>query len=359
MNGRIALAALLLIAAVGGCQSKDDKVAGLAQALTGEDGQALIAAMKELEAMGADAVEPLVSVIRTTDNGAIQFNGLSVLSRIVKEHPEAQTAIDELLDSKPDLGSSAMALGLRRIVPPKAKRPEPPVEPVQPERPAEDPALKEGETLAQWVERNAKSVTTPEMPQFDDVPPEAIELKDRGLKLAFDQNRLPDGVKLIEQALALDPRIPDAYNALYLHYAAGLKDPDAAIAWLTKGVEACPTAGGIHFDLGNAYSDAGRHDDAAAAFKQSISLRFSNASVWFNLANAYGRGGKPADAVPCYRQALELDATHDRAHRNLIIALHQSNDRPAGLKEARLYLERYPTGERAAWAREAIRRLSD
>ena len=315
--------------------------------------------MKKLEAMGADAVQPLVAAIRASDNGQLHFNALSVLSRIVQDHPETQTAVDELLDSMPELTDSAMALDLRPAVSAKAKLPEAPAKADELGSPAKSPTLKRGETLAQWVERNGKSVASPKMPEFDDVPAEAVELKDRGLKLAFESNRLPDGVKLIEQALAIDPRLPDAYNALFLHYSAGLKDQDSAIAWLTKGTEACPTAGGIYFDLGNAYSEADRHVDAAAAFKRTIDLGFVNASVWFNLANAYARNSKPVDAVPCYRRALELDATHDRAHRNLIIALYESKNRSAGLEEARAYLERHPTGEKAAWGREAVRRLSD
>ena len=362
MNRRMTLTALLLlVAVVAGCQSKADKeakAAKLVSHLTGDDMPAIGVAMGELVAMGSAAVQPLVAAIRTSGSEQLKFNALSVLSRIVKEHPEAQADIDGLLDSNPELADGAMALGLRRAVPAKPEQRETPVEADRRESEVDESLLKEGETFAQWVQRNGKSVTTAQMPEFDDVPAEAIELKDRGLRLAHEENNLAGGVKLIEQALAIDPRLPDAYNALFLYYSAGVQDQDAAIAWLTKGVDACPTAAGIHFDLGNAYSEAKRHADAATAFKRSISLGFSNASVWYNLGNAYARAGNPADAVPCYRRAVELDADHDRAHRNLILALYESNDRPAGLEEARAYLERYNTGERAAWAREAIRRLS-
>jgi tetratricopeptide (TPR) repeat protein len=349
MNRRHILTGLLLIAAMGGCESKADKTAKLIADLGDADQQVIFKAMAELEELGADAVEPLVLAIGTSDDRMVQFNGLSVLGGIAQKHPEAQTAIDALLSSKPELVKTARAMGINVAAA---------AAPKQRESPAEDPLLKEGETLGQWVERKAISVTTAETPQFEGVPAEAIELKDRGLKLVFEENRLPDGVKLIEQALAIDPRLPDAYNALLLYYSLGLKDHDAGIAWMTKGVAACPTVAGRHFDLGSAYSQAGRHTDAAAAFTQAIELGINNASVWYNLGNAHARGGKPAEAVPHYRQALERDADHRRARQNLISALYKSGDPSAALKEAGAYLERYPTGENAAWANEAIRRLS-
>ncbi|HEY3377336.1 MAG TPA: tetratricopeptide repeat protein, partial [Armatimonadota bacterium] len=66
------------------------------------------------------------------------------------------------------------------------------------------------------------------------------------------------------------------------------------------------------FDLGDAYADDDRHEQAVAAYYAVIRLEQSCASAYFNLGNAYRKLRQYEDALEAYRQA-DLLAPDDAA----------------------------------------------
>jgi len=75
--------------------------------------------------------------------------------------------------------------------------------------------------------------------------------------------------------------------------------------------------------LGNAYMQAGRYADAAAAYARSIAAAPGNARAHNNLAVAFAEQRLFDRAIPSYRQAVRLDPGHAEAHYNLGNALRE------------------------------------
>ncbi|MCX8067152.1 MAG: tetratricopeptide repeat protein, partial [Anaerolineae bacterium] len=64
---------------------------------------------------------------------------------------------------------------------------------------------------------------------------------------------------------------------------------------------------GFWNNLGNAYSDLGRHEEAIEAYRQAIELDPKLAAPWNNMGYVYSRLGRYEEAAEAYRRAIELD----------------------------------------------------
>jgi S1-C subfamily serine protease len=71
------------------------------------------------------------------------------------------------------------------------------------------------------------------------------------------------------------------------------------------------------FNLGYAYSSAGRKTDAVNAYKEAIKIKPKLINAHFNLGNVYGRLGRNKEAIESYKQALRLKPNYAAAHNNL------------------------------------------
>ena len=69
--------------------------------------------------------------------------------------------------------------------------------------------------------------------------------------------------------------------------------------------------------LGNALVEAGRLDEAVAAYRAALALRPDHGPTHYNLGNALLRLGQPEAAEASYRQALHFDPGHVGTHNNL------------------------------------------
>src|SRR5207249_3782361 len=76
-----------------------------------------------------------------------------------------------------------------------------------------------------------------------------------------------------------------------------------------------------HSNLGNAFKDQGKLDDAVACCRRALELRPDYAEARYNLGIAFGDQGKLDDAVACYRRALQLKPELVRAHSSLLMTL--------------------------------------
>ncbi len=78
-------------------------------------------------------------------------------------------------------------------------------------------------------------------------------------------------------------------------------------AVLERAVELTPDGAGSHNDLGFAYLQLGRYEQAAVAFGEAIHLDPGSGRAYFNLGLALEKLGHREDAVLCIQRAMELD----------------------------------------------------
>ena len=164
---------------------------------------------------------------------------------------------------------------------------------------------------------------------------------------------------LYEQALAIEPRHPDALHLLGV-VALQSGNPAAAVELLEKAVSVQPRAPAYHSNLACAYLGLKRGEDALASFRRAAALeprdpdlqvaignclailgRFAeaesefrkvaqthpgNALAWFNLASAVRDQGRLDEARDLFLKAIELAPRMAEAHNNLGIVLHCLND---------------------------------
>ncbi len=164
----------------------------------------------------------------------------------------------------------------------------------------------------------------------------------------------------LEQALARDPRMPEAYGALYLFYVTMQRDVGKAVAHLESGVKHCPQSPGVRTHLGNAYSAAGRPGEAIEQFNAALKMSpatVAQASLNYNIGNQQQKLGDLPGAMASWRAALKADDKHFNARRNLAIGHYQSGSRDAARKEAERLIEQDPNGQFGNWGREALRRM--
>lgn len=65
--------------------------------------------------------------------------------------------------------------------------------------------------------------------------------------------------------------------------------------------------------LGNAYYDANRPENAISAYNKSLALDDSSANVWTDLGTMYRRTGQYQKAIESYNNALKIDSIHANA----------------------------------------------
>lgn len=175
-----------------------------------------------------------------------------------------------------------------------------------------------------------------------------------------DNAKRAAGITKVEQALARDPRMPEAYGALYLYYVNMQRNVGKAIAHLESGVKHNPQSPGVRMHLGNAYSAADRPRDAMEQFNAALKLSpapVARASLHYNIGNQHERAGDLRAAMASWRSALEADEKHFNARRNLAIGHYRSGSREAARKEAERLIELDPNGNFGNWGREALRRM--
>lgn len=219
------------------------------------------------------------------------------------------------------------------------------------------------QTLERLAGQGRQSPPAPGDENPADLDAKAKALGKAGLDEFFkgtDNAKRAAGIAKIEQALARDPRMPEAYGALFLYYVNMQRDVGKAIAHLEPGVKHNPQSPGVRMHLGNAYSAAGRPADAVEQFKAALKLSpapIARASLHYNIGNQQEKAGDLPGAMASWRAALEADDKHFNARRNLAIGHYRSGSRDAARKEAERLIELDPTGKFGDWGREALRRM--
>ena len=103
-----------------------------------------------------------------------------------------------------------------------------------------------------------------------------------------------------------------------------------------------PRAWVAHYNLGNAYEAAGRHEDAIARYRETIKLRPQFARAHNNLGNSLDALGRAAEAVPSYERAVQLKPDLVEAYNNLGIGYAAQGQHEQGLAALRTAIQLRP-----------------
>ena len=132
-----------------------------------------------------------------------------------------------------------------------------------------------------------------------------------------------DQVKLLKEALAMDPKNVNA--------------------WIS---------------LGNLMMDTSRFSEAIDAYEKALALDPKNIDVRVDLGTCYRNTGKPDMAVKEYRKALEVNPQHLHAHINLgIVLAYDLKDTAQAVKEFETALAIAPNAPNADQLRQRIQEL--
>jgi eukaryotic-like serine/threonine-protein kinase len=170
-----------------------------------------------------------------------------------------------------------------------------------------------------------------------------------------------EAIRFLTAAAALKP------DSAGVRYNLGLVLADAgrldeAIAAYRQTIGLKPDYRMAHLELGKALSEQGQLDEAIAACRRAIELKPDDADAHFALGNTLGRADRRSQAVAAYRNAIALKPDHAETHCNLGIALRELGE----LAPALLSLERgHELGSRrkdwrypsAQWVKECREQL--
>ncbi|HTR79235.1 MAG TPA: tetratricopeptide repeat protein [Gemmatimonadaceae bacterium] len=123
-----------------------------------------------------------------------------------------------------------------------------------------------------------------------------------GVVAAADR-RYDEATRDLDRALALDPGDAGALDEMGDVLAAS-GQPEKGIPYLEHAITVAPTDSNM-IDLGNAYLEVGRVDDAERSFRSAIALDPSRTDVMGFLGALLTEHGKARDAIPVLESALE------------------------------------------------------
>lgn len=108
------------------------------------------------------------------------------------------------------------------------------------------------------------------------------------------------------------------------HYA-GRMDHAQRIAQFENMAQADPTNEMAHFSLGRAYADAGRHEDAAAAFLRCVEVAPDMSKAYQLAAESFIKAGRNDRAGEVLKRGLDIAASRgDRMPARAIAQLMRS-----------------------------------
>lgn len=191
-----------------------------------------------------------------------------------------------------------------------------------------------------------------------DLNEDGLELQDKGLDLFFVTGKTKDAVKLLEQAIELEPRLFKSYLQLCFYYVEVENNPKKTVNLLKKGIEQCPKVPLLYSSLGDSYAQMEQHQDAIFNYNKAEELGIDPyPPFYFNRGNSYTKLKEYDKAIENYKKALSLDSKHFKAWQNLIIVYYYKGDTQKALEYAS-ELERLDSnGKFGVWAKEVIREI--
>jgi tetratricopeptide (TPR) repeat protein len=202
----------------------------------------------------------------------------------------------------------------------------------------------------------ACATTTPE----DEIRKlEARSAYEAGVKSIAD-GRVSLGLASLRQAAEVEPQNPLYRNAVGAVLLNVGRFPDAQVEF-QKAVELDPTYADAFHNLGSAYAEQGKWDEAIGAYKKALAqtIYASPENTYNNLGYAYWALDRRKDAEDAFRAALQLEPKLVPSHFWLGVLLQKEgrgDEAKAHLRAARDLAPASMLGRRAA---EVLKALGD
>ena len=188
---------------------------------------------------------------------------------------------------------------------------------------------------------------------------EARSAYEAGVKSIAD-GRVSLGLASLRQAAEVEPQNPLYRNAVGAVLLNVGRFPDAQ-AEFQKAVELDPTYADAFHNLGSAYAEQGKWDEAIGAYKKALAqtIYASPENTYNNLGYAYWALDRRKDAEDAFRAALQLEPKLVPSHFWLGVLLQKEgrgDEAKAHLRAARDLAPASMLGRRAA---EVLKALGD
>jgi tetratricopeptide (TPR) repeat protein len=131
--------------------------------------------------------------------------------------------------------------------------------------------------------------------------------------LETQQKHYPEALRLLQQALQIDPGNPTVHNNLGValcgmgRHEEGLVALRRALALDAEFADAC-------CNIGRALCDTGRHAESLVYFDRAVALEPEIADIHFQRAAALDRLQRRDEALAAYERVVELNPGHAEAH---------------------------------------------
>jgi tetratricopeptide (TPR) repeat protein len=188
---------------------------------------------------------------------------------------------------------------------------------------------------------------------------EARSAYEAGVKSIAD-GRVSLGLASLRQAAEVEPQNPLYRNAVGAVLLNVGRFPDAQVEF-QKAVELDPTYADAFHNLGSAYAEQGKWDEAIGAYKKALAqtIYASPENTYNNLGYAYWALDRRKDAEDAFRAALQLEPRLVPSHFWLGVLLQKEgrgDEAKAHLRAARDLAPASMLGRRAA---EVLKALGD
>lgn len=172
-------------------------------------------------------------------------------------------------------------------------------------------------------------------------------------QLAWEQEAYEEALEIFRGVLEENPKLPDIQNKVGLSRAM-LGDLEGALESLDRAVEIAPTYAEAHANRGIVLTELGRHDEAQAAFDESVQLDHRDGSAYpshmgnqialahAHLGDLYVTAGQHEEAVGQFRKALRVRSRFSDIRVKLGEALLETGQPAEAKKEFELVLEADP-----------------
>lgn len=132
------------------------------------------------------------------------------------------------------------------------------------------------------------------------------------------QKKHARAIECFQELVRLEPDMPDGWNLLAQEYRV-TGEPQRAVEVLTRSLTAIRDVPVSYLLLGESYSDLGRFELAARAYRQALDLDGGLTPAWIGLARSHIKTGRLAEAESIARAA-------EKSNPQLAAAIRQEID---------------------------------
>jgi type IV pilus assembly protein PilF len=147
-----------------------------------------------------------------------------------------------------------------------------------------------------------------------------------------------------QESLKLDPKFPEAHNAIAILLHVVFKRPEEAIPHYRQALELKPTFSEVKTNLANVYLDLGRWDEAIELYEQALNdmLYATPYIAQSNLGWALYKKGNVTKGIESLRAAVTTNPKFCLGYRNLGIIYEERGQLPEACLQFSHYRENCP-----------------